>query len=116
MIQPDCWRRRSICCRAISSGVILAGDRQVQVRRNRLVSLETRAVECTIASKIRWRITESILEILGRNIARKVMPNGQSKPMQSASITVLSIFLLIGCGFRKLAVHGVECQAMAAEY
>ena len=32
------------------------------------------------------------------------------------SITLLSIFLLIGCSFRKLAVHGVECQAMAAEY
>ena len=32
------------------------------------------------------------------------------------SITLLSIFLLIACGFRKLAGHGVECQAMAAEY
>jgi hypothetical protein len=33
-----------------------------------------------------------------------------------SSITLLSIFLLIACGFRKLAGHGVECQAMAAEY
>ena len=32
------------------------------------------------------------------------------------SITLLSIFLLIAWGFRKLAGHGVECQAMAAEY
>jgi hypothetical protein len=39
-----------------------------------------------------------------------------SQRLQEASITLLSIFLLIGCGFRKLAVHGVECQAMAAEY
>src|SRR5208282_3431082 len=31
------------------------------------------------------------------------------------SITLLSIFLLIACGFRKLAGHGVECQAVAAE-
>src|SRR5208282_978330 len=28
-----------------------------------------------------------------------------------ASITLLSIFLLIGCGFRKLAGRGVESQA-----
>jgi hypothetical protein len=35
---------------------------------------------------------------------------------RSASITLLSIFLPIGYGFRKLAVHGVECQAMAAKY
>ena len=33
-----------------------------------------------------------------------------------SSITLLSIFLLIGCGFRKLTGHGVECQAMAAKY
>jgi len=33
-----------------------------------------------------------------------------------SSITLLSIFLPIGYGFRKLAVHGVECQAMAAKY
>ena len=33
-----------------------------------------------------------------------------------ASITLLSIFLPIGCGFRKLAGRGVESQAMAAKY
>src|SRR5271166_1751938 len=34
----------------------------------------------------------------------------------ASSITLLSIFLLIGCGFRKLAGRGVESQAMAAKY
>ena len=33
-----------------------------------------------------------------------------------ASSTLLSIFLLIGCGFRKLAGRGVESQPMAAKY
>ena len=47
--------------------------------------------------------------------SQRPMPEGyQGQPL--SSITLLSIFLLIGCGFRKLAVHGVECQAMAAEY
>jgi hypothetical protein len=36
--------------------------------------------------------------------------------MSPPSITLLSILLLIGCGFRKLAGNGVECQAMAAKY
>jgi hypothetical protein len=32
------------------------------------------------------------------------------------SITLLSIFLPTGCGFRNIAGHGVECQAVAAKY
>ena len=32
------------------------------------------------------------------------------------SITMLSICLPIGYFFRKIAGHGVECQAMAAKY
>jgi hypothetical protein len=40
----------------------------------------------------------------------------QTQDRIRASITLLSIFLPIGYGFRKLAVHGVECQAMAAKY
>jgi len=34
----------------------------------------------------------------------------------SASITLLSIFLPTGYGFRNIAGHGVECQAVAAKY
>src|SRR5271166_6026130 len=37
-------------------------------------------------------------------------------PPVVSSITLLSIFLLIGRGFRKLAGRGVESQAMAAKY
>jgi hypothetical protein len=41
---------------------------------------------------------------------------GPSLSLRLSNITLLSIFLLLACGFRKLAGHGVEWQAMAAEY
>ena len=34
----------------------------------------------------------------------------------ASSITLLSIFLPTGYGFRNIAGHGVECQAVAAKY
>jgi hypothetical protein len=69
----------------------------------------TRRCQPSRSANLRHAVNKLYATLLG-------LPYRVHAHLSPTSITLLSIFLLIACGFRKLAGHGVECQAMAAEY